>query len=130
MIYAGGEDFRVAEGNEYIQLTAKSFDEGADPATYDKSFFRFRASGSGILTVSARATNGSGQPERNIYVAVGGSADEVTVGTVQEGVYNAGSFTKLDQSFTWNITANNGDSITIFANNALRVGEITWTPAE
>ena len=82
------------------------------------------------MTVSARATNGSGQPERNIYVAVGGSADEVTVGTVQEGVYNAGSFTKLDQSFTWNITANNGDSITIFANNALRVGEVTWTPAE
>ena len=130
MIYAGGEEFRVAEGNEYIQLTAKSFDEGADPATYDKSFFRFRASGNGTLTVSARATNGSGQPERNIYVAVGGSADEVTVGTVQEGVYNAGSFTKLDQSFTWNITANNGDSITIFANNALRVGEVTWTPAE
>ena len=130
MIYAGGEEFRVAEGNEYIQLTAKSFDEGADPATYDKSFFRFRASGNGTLTVSARATNGSGQPERNIYVAVGGSADEVTVGTVQEGVYNAGSFTKLDQSFTWNITANNGDSITIFANNALRIGEVTWTPAE
>ena len=132
MIYSGAADtkFRVGEDNEYIQLASSSCDK-ASPQEYDKCFLRFRAGGNGTLTVSARNTSGSGDEPgaRLIYVAVGGSADAVSVGTVLDKTFDAGVNAKFTE-YSWDITASNGDAITIFENKALRIDKVTWTPAQ
>ena len=133
MIYAGADDtkFRVGSDNEYIQLASSSFDSSAQPSEYYRCFLRFRASGNGTLTLSARHTSGTADTpgSRYIYVAVGGEADAVPAGTVLDDAFDAGIYTKFTEH-TWNISANNGDAITIFENSALRIDKITWTPAE
>lgn len=132
MIYSGAADtkFRVGEDNEYIQLASSSCDK-ASPQEYDKCFLRFRAGGNGTLTVSARNTGGTGDAPgaRLIYVAVGGSADAVSVGTVLDKTFDAGVNAKFTE-YSWDITASNGDAITIFENKALRIDKVTWTPAQ
>ena len=132
MIYSGASDtkFRVGADNEYIQLASKSCKKES-PQDYDKCFLRFRAAGNGTLTVSARHTSGTadGAGERLIFVAVGGSADAVSVGTVLDETFDAGVNVKFTEH-KWNITASNGDAITIFENDALRIDKVTWTPAE
>lgn len=130
MIYgSNGANFRVPENLDYIQLASASYSSDEQPSEYYRCFLRFRVAGNGTLKLTARATNSGGQPGRYVYVAVGGAADAVSVGTVQEDTFEAGAATTLTEH-TWNITASNGDAITIFENNALRIGTITWIPAE
>lgn len=131
MIFAGGDDtkFRVGSDDEYIQLASGSFNSDGQPSEYYRCFLRFRVSGNGKLTLTARATGGTPSAGRYIYVAVGGDADKAGVGTVLEETFEAGQHTSFTEH-SWDITANNGDAITIFENQALRVGTITWTPAE
>ena len=127
LMFYGKGTMRVGTDGAYYQFSGGSFDEGDDPSTYYRRFMRFRANGNGTLTVYGRGS-GSGQSDRNIYVAVGGAADQVPTGEVQTTVYDVGpnsDFTPV----SWEITAEKGDAVTIFANNGLRISQIVWTPS-
>ena len=130
MIYGKGT-MRVGADNEYYQFSGGSFDDETEqPMDYNKRFFRFRVAGNGMLTISARGS-GSNQSNRNLYVAVGGSADQGGgIGVLHETVHDVGPNSNFENPVSWEISASNGDSVTIFANDGLRVSQITWTPAE
>lgn len=130
MIYGKGT-MRVGTDNEYYQFSGGSFDDETEqPMEYNKRFFRFRVAGNGTLTISARGS-GSNQSNRNLYVAVGGSADQGGgIGVLHETVHDVGPNSNFGNPVSWEISASNGDSVTIFANDGLRVSQITWTPAE
>lgn len=143
MIYpTAGQKIRVSEtssgsGTYYIQLQggsgSYSSSVGENPADeqltgYVKNFIRFRANGNGRLTLTARHTSGTAASGRFVCVAVGGSADAVGVGTIQPTRFDAAQYTSFTAQ-SWDITASNGDAITIVVTNSLRIGEITWTPA-
>ena len=144
MIYpTAGQKIRVSEtssgsGTYYLQLQGGdgSYPDGpsADATDeqlqgYTKNFIRFRANGKGTLTLTARHTSGTASSGRFVCVAVGGSADAVGVGTIQPTRFDAAQHTSFTEQ-SWDITASNGDAITIVVTNSLRIGEITWTPAE
>ncbi len=130
MIYGKGT-MRVGTDNEYYQFSGGSFDDETEqPMEYNKRFFRFRVAGNGTLTISARGS-GSNQSNRNLYVAVGGSADQGGgIGVLHETVHDVGPNSNFGNPVSWEISASNGDSVTIFANDGLRVSQIIWTPAE
>ena len=144
MIYpTAGQKIRVSEtssgsGTYYLQLQGGdgSYPDGpsADATDeqlqgYTKNFIRFRANGKGTLTLTARHTSGTAGSGRFVCVAVGGSADAVGVGTIQPTRFDAAQHTSFTEQ-SWDITASNGDAITIVVTNSLRIGEITWTPAQ
>lgn len=133
MMYAGNAEskFRVGKENAFIQLASSSFSSSGQPSEYYRCFLRFRVSGSGTLKLAARHTSSKPDQEgkRHVYVAVGGAVDQAGVGTVQEDAFDAGIYTSFTEH-SWNITASNGDPVTIFVDSALRINEITWTPAQ
>lgn len=130
MVYCGNT-YRVGADDAYYQFSGGSFnDDKEQPMDYDQRFFRFRVAGNGTLTINARGSGG-GQTNRNLYVAVGGSADQGGgIGVLHETVHDVGPNSNFENPVSWEISASNGDSVTIFANDGLRVSQITWTPAE
>lgn len=144
MIYpTAGQKIRVSEtssgsGTYYLQLQGGDGSYADGPSAdatdaqlqgYSKNFIRFRANGNGTLTLTARHTSGTAGSGRFVCVAVGGSADAVGVGTIQPTRFDAAQHTSFTEQ-SWDITASNGDAITIVVTNSLRIGEITWTPAQ
>lgn len=144
MIYpTAGQKIRVSEtssgsGTYYLQLQGGDGSYADGPSVdatddqlqgYTKNFIRFRANGNGTLTLTARHTSGTAGSGRFVCVAVGGSADAVGVGTIQPTRFDAAQHTSFTKQ-SWEIIARNGDAITIVVTNSLRIGEITWTPAQ
>ena len=130
LMFYGGGTMRVGSEGSYYQFGGTSLDDKNDPATYCKRFIRFRANGNGTLTLSGRTTGGDLATGRFIYVAVGGDPAAEGTGTVLDDAFEAGLYNKDFEPYTWTITAQNGDPVTIFASDGLRIGEIIWTPAQ